>query len=115
MVPRTRLGGEADRGRERPLGRTRKRGKRGGDPPVFTFEAAAGAPLVSTLRFGRELAASGGLPGAHSHDYLALAYFERDGESLRLGNQWWELRAGDVFVSPPGEIHDPSGLADAEG
>ena len=38
-----------------------------GGPPLFAFEAAAGAPLVSILRFGPDLAASGGLPGAHSH------------------------------------------------
>ena len=86
-----------------------------GGPPLFAFEAAAGAPLVSILRFGPDLAASGGLPGAHSHDYLALAYFERDGGSLRLGDRTWELKAGDVFVSSPGEVHDPSGLAEAEG
>jgi AraC-like DNA-binding protein len=70
---------------------------------------------VSTLKFGRELAASGGLPGVHFHDYLALAYFERDGGSLRSGNRNWEPRAGDVFVSSPGEVHDPSGLAEAYG
>ena len=70
---------------------------------------------MSALRFGRELAASGGLPGAHSHDYLALAYFERDGGTLRSGERSWQLRAGDAFVSSPGEVHDPSGLAEAEG
>jgi len=59
--------------------------------------------------------ASGANAGAHSHDYLALAYFERDGGSLRLGDRIWELRSGDVFVSSPGEVHDPSGLAEAEG
>jgi AraC-like DNA-binding protein len=70
---------------------------------------------VSALRFGRELASSGGLPGAHAHDYLALAYFERDGGQLRSGKRSWQLRAGDAFVIPPGEVHDPSGLARAEG
>jgi AraC family transcriptional regulator, transcriptional activator of pobA len=97
------------------LGRTSERGKHGGGPPVYTFEAAPGAPLVSILRFGRELASSGGLPGAHSHDFLTLAFFERDGGWLRSGERTWELRAGDAFVSPPGEVHDPSGLAEAEG
>jgi AraC family transcriptional regulator, transcriptional activator of pobA len=70
---------------------------------------------VSTLKFGRKLAASGGLPGAHSHDFLTLVYFERDGGSLRSGERRWELRAGDAFVSSPGEVHDPRGLAEAEG
>jgi AraC family transcriptional activator of pobA len=97
------------------LGRTRERGKRRDGPPVYTFEAAPGAPLVSTLRFGRELSSSGGLPGAHSHDFLTLAFFERDGGWLRSGDRRWELKAGDAFVSPPGEVHDPRGLAEAEG
>ena len=97
------------------MGRTRERGKRGGGLPLFTFEAAPEAPLVSTLRFDRELAASGGLAGPHSHDFLTLAYFERDGGRLRSGKRTWELREGDAFVIPPGEIHDPRGLAEAEG
>jgi AraC family transcriptional regulator, transcriptional activator of pobA len=97
------------------MGRTRERGKRGGGLPFFTFEAAPEAPLVSTLRFDRELAASGGLTGPHSHDFLTLAYFQRDGGRLRSGKRMWELREGDAFVIPPGEVHDPRGLAEAEG
>jgi len=97
------------------LGRTRERDKRGGGLPIYTFEATPGAPLVSTLRFGRELAASGGLAGLHSHDFLTLAFFEREGGWLRSGERRWELRAGDTFVIPPGEVHDPRGLADAGG
>ncbi len=100
---------------KRSLGRTREQNKRGGGPPVFTFEASPGAPLVSTLRFDRELAASGGLTGAHAHDFLTLAYFERDGGFLISGTKRWDLREGDAFVIPPGEVHDPSGLADALG
>lgn len=97
------------------MGRTRERGKRGGGPPVFTFEAAAGAPLVSALRLGPELADSGAFLGAHSHDFLTLAYFERDGGSLRSGGREWELRAGDAFVVSPGDVQDPGGLVEAEG
>ena len=97
------------------MGRTREWRKRGDGPSVFTFEVAPGAPLVSVLRFGRELAASGGLPGAHSHDSLALAYFERDGGFVRSGDRRWEPRAGDAFVIPPVEVHDPTGLAEAQG
>jgi AraC family transcriptional regulator, transcriptional activator of pobA len=97
------------------LGRTRERSKRGGGPPVRTLEVAPGAPLVSTRRFGRELAASGGLPSVHSHDFLRLAYFERDGGSLLSGDRRWELRAGDAFVIPAGVVHDPRGLAESEG
>ena len=97
------------------MGRTRERDKRGGGLPIYTFEATPGAPLVSTLRFGRELAASGGLAGLHSHDFLTLAFFEREGGWLRSEERRWELRAGDTFVIPPGEVHDPRGLADAGG
>ena len=32
-----------------------------------------------------------------------------------LGERNWEPKACYVFVSPPGEVHDPSGLADAHG
>ena len=97
------------------MGRTRERDKRGGGPPIYTFEAAPGAPLVSTLRFGRGFAASGGLAGPHSHDFLTLAFFEREGGWLRSGERAWELRAGDAFVIPSGEIHDARGLTEAEG
>ena len=100
---------------KRFLGRTREQGRRGGGPSVFTFEAAPGAPLVSTLRFGPRPAAPEDLPGPHSHDFLALLYFEHDGGTLLSGEKGWELKAGDAFVSSPGEVHDPRGLAEAEG
>jgi len=70
---------------------------------------------VSTLRFGSELADVSGLPGTHSHDFLALGYFEEDGGSLRSGDRLWAVKAGDAFVIPPGEVQDPSGLAEARG
>jgi len=58
-------------------------------------------------------------PGhAHAHDFLVLAYFERGGGSLRLGDREWAVRSGDAFVLAPGEvvgIGDPEGLARAEG
>ena len=107
--------GGADALREQPLERIHERAKREGGPPVFTYTAAPGAPLVSTLRLGPGLAASGGLPGVHSHDFLALAYFERDGGWLLSGERRWELEAGDAFVIPPGEVQDPGGLTEAEG
>ena len=99
----------------RSLGRTRERDRRGAGPSVFTFEAAPGAPLVSTLRFGPRPAAPEDLPGPHSHDFLALLYFERDGGTLLSGQKGWELKAGDAIVSSPGEVHDPRGLAEADG
>src|SRR5215218_10704755 len=90
------------------------RGRRDDGPPVYSYEAAPGRPPVSALRLGR--GSSGGLPpGAHSHDFLVLAYFERDGGSLRLGDREWQIEAGDVYLIAPGEIADPSGLEEAEG
>jgi AraC-like DNA-binding protein len=54
-------------------------------------------------------------PGAHSHDFLVLNYFERDGGSLLLGDQEWRIEAGDAYVIAPGEVADASGLEEAEG
>jgi AraC family transcriptional regulator, transcriptional activator of pobA len=54
-------------------------------------------------------------PGAHSHDFLVLTYFERDGGSLRLGDKEWHLEAGDVCLIAPGEVADASSLDEAEG
>jgi len=44
-----------------------------------------------------------------------LAYFERDGGSLRLGEQEWQIETGDVYLIAPGEVVDASGLEQAEG
>ncbi len=96
------------------MGTTRTRGRRDDGPPVYTYEAVPGVPLVSAIRLGR--GASAQLPsGAHSHDFLVLAYFERDDGSLRLGDREWRIEAGDAYVIAPGEIADPSCLEEAEG
>jgi AraC family transcriptional regulator, transcriptional activator of pobA len=101
------------------LGRTRLLGKKGEGPPVHSFEAVPGAPPVSVLRLlGRERPQ--GLPPAeppavgyaHSHDFLVLAYFERGGGSLRLGDREWPVEAGDAYVISPGEV---VGMGDADG
>jgi AraC-like DNA-binding protein len=66
------------------------------------------------MRLARE--ASAQLPSvAHSHDFLVLTYFEEDGGSLRLATREWRIEAGDVYLTAPGEIADPSGLEEAEG
>jgi AraC-like DNA-binding protein len=53
------------------------------------------------------------------HDFLALAYYERGGGSLRIGDRQWRVETGDVYVVAPGEVvgvgDDPSALAEAEG
>ncbi len=95
-------------------------GRRGDGPPVYTYEVVPGVPPVGATRLGRELS-PGGLPEghAHSHDFLALAYFERGGGSLWLGDRQWRVEAGDVYVIAPGEVvgagDDVSGLEEAEG
>jgi AraC family transcriptional activator of pobA len=71
------------------------------------------------MRLGRELS-PGGLPQthSHSHDFLVLAYFERGGGSMWLGEREWRVEAGDVYVIAPGEVvrvGDASGLEEAEG
>jgi AraC-like DNA-binding protein len=95
-------------------------GRRDDGPAVYTYEAVPGVPPVSTIRFGRKLPPGGPQPRhAHSHDFLVLAYFERGGGSLRLGDREWRIEAGDVYVVAPGEVvgvgDDASSLHEAEG
>jgi AraC family transcriptional activator of pobA len=95
------------------LDTTRMRGRRDDGPPVYTYETVPGVPPVGAMRLGRGF--SGVRPGAHSHDFLVLDYFERDGGSLRLGDKQWRVEAGDVYLIAPGEVADASGLEAAEG
>src|SRR5215213_2861604 len=93
---------------------------RGDDgPPVYTYEAVPGVPPVSTIRFGRKLPPGGPPSHAHSHDFLVLAYFERGGGSIWLGDRQWQIEAGDVYLIAPGEVvgadHDAGSLHEAEG
>jgi AraC family transcriptional regulator, transcriptional activator of pobA len=81
-------------------------GRRIDGAPVYQYVRAPGAPPLSLQRFS-----AGQLPGtdsngnhAHAHDFLVLAYFERGGGSVRLGNREWPLRTGDAFVIAPGEV-----------
>ena len=96
-------------------------GNRGDTPPVYTYEAVPGVPPVSVLRFlGHELPPGGPPAGhAHSHDFLVLAYFERGGGSLRLGDREWRVETGDAYVVAPGEVvglgGDRAGFEKAEG
>jgi AraC family transcriptional activator of pobA len=95
-------------------------GRRDDGPAVYTYEAVPGVPPVSTIRFGRKLPSSGPPPRhAHSHDFLVLAYFERGGGSMWLGDREWQIQAGDVYVIAPGAVvgvgDDASSLHEAEG
>ena len=101
------------------LGKTRRREGRGGGPPVSAFQAVPGVPLISVLRLlgserERGLAPMGPPAdrGAHSHDFLVLAYVERGGGSIRLGAREWPVAAGDAYVISPGEV---VGVGEAEG
>jgi AraC family transcriptional activator of pobA len=96
---------------------TRMRSRRDDWLPVYTYELVPGVPSVSAIRFGREPSPGGLPPDAHphSHDFLVLTYFERDGGSLRLGEKEWQIETGDVYLIAPGEIADPSGLEEAGG
>ncbi len=103
------------------LSATRVSGSRGGGLPVRIYEVVAGVPPVSVMRFPyRERTRGGSLVGhAHTHDFLALMYFERGGGSLRLGERAWSVQAGDAYVVAPGEVigggEGASGFREAEG
>ena len=93
---------------------------RGDDgPPVYTYEAVPGVPPVSTMRFGRKLPPGRPPSHAHSHDFLVLAYFERGGGSMWLGDREWQIEEGDVYLIAPGEVvgvgDDESSRHKAEG
>jgi AraC family transcriptional regulator, transcriptional activator of pobA len=92
-------------GKEREVaeGATRKRDRRAGGPPVYTYERLPGVPPVSIMRLDRESLEDLESDEAHSHDFLVLAYFERGGGSLRIGERRWRVKAGDAYVIAPGE------------
>jgi AraC family transcriptional activator of pobA len=100
-------------------GAARRLEPRAGGPPVYTYDRLPGVPPVSIMRLDRESLGDLESDEAHSHDFLVLAYFERGGGSLRIGERQWRVKAGDAYVIAPGEIagagHDPGGLAKAEG
>ena len=105
----------ADTGTERSLGTTRQRRSPDHGLPVFTYDSVPGVPPVSAMRL-RPGTFTWVLPEAHSHDFLILYFFERDGGSLWLADREWRIEAGDAFVIAPGEIINPSGLEEeAEG
>jgi AraC family transcriptional activator of pobA len=88
-------------------------------PTVYTYERAPGMPAVSVSRLDRRALEEAEPGHAHSHDFLALAYFERGRGSLRIGDRAWTVKDGDVYVVAPGEVvgigEDVDMLAGAEG
>lgn len=88
-------------------------------PPVYTYEPLPDAPPISIVRLDRAALAGAEAGHAHSHDFLVLAYYERGGGSLWIGDRRWPVQAGDAYVVAPGEVigvgDDPRALAEAEG
>jgi AraC family transcriptional activator of pobA len=85
-------------------------------PAVYTYVPLPGIPPVSVFRLARDdvLRAA----GRHAHDFPSIAFFERDGGLLASGRRRWTVRAGDLFVIPPGsanEGEDLDALASAGG
>jgi AraC-like DNA-binding protein/quercetin dioxygenase-like cupin family protein len=89
-----------------PVQTTRLTGRRIDGAPVYEYVRTPDLPSVSVLRFSSDQlpVAHGAGDHAHAHDFLVLAYFERGGGSIRLGNRLWPLAAGDAFVIAPGEV-----------
>jgi AraC family transcriptional regulator, transcriptional activator of pobA len=98
---------------------TRRLGRRGAGPPVYTYESAPGVPSVGIARLDQDAMDGDGSDDAHSHDFLVLAYFERGGGTLRVGDRQWRVDAGDAYLIAPGEVvgvgDDRSGLEGLEG
>lgn len=123
QLPRPRASPRGTNGRltterTRDLATTRMRRPRGTAPPVYTYDEQPGVPPVGVVRLGRRLAPDG-VAHSHAHDFLVLAYFERGGGSMWLGQREWPVAAGDAFVIAPGEVvgvrDDAGNLEDAEG
>lgn len=53
--------------------------------------------------------------GLHAHRFLEVLYFEQGGGWHRLGAKTWEIQSGTLFAIAPNELHDASGIAEAEG
>ena len=87
----------------RVAGTARGSDRRGDGLPVLTYEAVPGVPPVSVVRFPHRRPHRGGLQTgqAHTHDFLALTYFESGGGLLRLGEREWSVEAGETHTSSP--------------
>jgi AraC family transcriptional regulator, transcriptional activator of pobA len=85
--------------------------------PVYTYASDPAVPEVSVMCIDRE-AIERIRPSGHTHDFPGLAYFERDGGSLRSGTREWLVEAGDLFVIAPGDVMGigrVTGLEEASG
>jgi AraC-like DNA-binding protein len=86
-------------------------------PPTYALAPAPGEPSAWVWRFddGQRNA----IPrGRHIHDFPTLSYIETGSGKLSVDGQQWSIRAGDLFVIPPGEVVGQVGtdtLVDANG
>src|SRR5579859_292212 len=89
-----------------PADAARLTGRTVGGVPVYEYLRTPGAPPLSVLRFSADDLTAAHATGdhAHAHEFLVLAYFERGGGSIRLGDREWPLHTGDCFVIAPGEV-----------
>lgn len=93
-----------------PAETVRPTGRQIDGAPVYAYVATPGAPPISVLRFSFDQLPVGSGIGdhAHAHEFLVLAYFERGGGRLRVGNRDHVLNSGDAFVIAPGEVVRPA-------
>lgn len=96
---------------------TRLRRHRPDGVPVYGWVRHPGRPPVGTVRFRGSDVDTGPPVGRHqhAHEFLVVAYFQRGGGRLRLGDREHEVRTGDVLVVPPGQVLGSAGthLGDA--
>lgn len=87
-----------------PASTTRLVKRRGGGPPVYTYEAAPGVVPISVMSMNLAELRDEEQQHAHAHDFLVLAYFERGGGTIRVGERHWPIETGDAYVVAPGEV-----------
>jgi len=85
--------------------------ERAADHPTFELGGNTITSLAAPARGADEAAlfridvpGGGGLP-AHHHDHLDVFSVERGGGTFHIGEDTFELTAGDSVVVPIGEVH----------
>ena len=80
-------------------------------PPVVTFRARDAA--FGSLRAYRRESARWPYHAAdmHGHKFYVLDFFDRGEGRIRLPEGPVKVAAGHVYLAPPGELHDTSGVA----
>jgi AraC-like DNA-binding protein len=80
-------------------------------PPIVPFRArdSAGGSLRAYRRESQRWPYHAA--DMHGHKFFVLNYFDRGEGELRLPDRSVRLAAGHIFLAPPGELHDSSGIA----